>query len=183
LARPIAVVREGPQRVESRLRRPRCIHPRTRYWASENWNVPLMYVGRCEAYYRGTRYACFGASRNRRGIVTGDSPRVQLIRCLFLDGTQRRKAKVISFMKTYYWKRYARQSPGALTGTLTDTLKFSASSTADAENMMKRYFMYGVARDAAGRIFCDPGGCVRQSGYDLVRCSISNAGRLNSAFP
>ena len=47
-------------------------------------------------------------------------------------------------METYYWKRYVRESPGALTGTVTDSLKISASSKMDAENMMKSYF-YGVA--------------------------------------
>jgi hypothetical protein len=48
-------------------------------------------------------------------------------------------------METYYWKRYVRPSPGSLTGTLTDTLKISASSTMDAEKVIKRYFIYGVA--------------------------------------
>ena len=48
-------------------------------------------------------------------------------------------------METYYWKRYVRPSPGALTGTVTDTLKISASSTMDAENVIKRYFISGVA--------------------------------------
>jgi hypothetical protein len=48
-------------------------------------------------------------------------------------------------METYCWKRYVRESPGALTGTVADTLKISASSKMDAENMMKRYFIYGGA--------------------------------------
>jgi hypothetical protein len=47
-------------------------------------------------------------------------------------------------METYYWKRYLRPSPGALTGTVTDTLKIFASSTTDAENVMKSYFICGV---------------------------------------
>ena len=48
-------------------------------------------------------------------------------------------------METYYWKRYLRASLGALTGTVTDTLKISAISKMEAENMMTRYFTHGVA--------------------------------------
>jgi hypothetical protein len=66
-------------------------------------------------------------------------------------------------METYYLKRYHRVGPGQTTGTLTDRIKFTAESVAEAEASVRRKFFYSVAKmdwvndfalleDATGRV-------------------------------
>jgi hypothetical protein len=40
-------------------------------------------------------------------------------------------------MQTYLWRRYRRSAPGLESGTITDEVRFSASSVQEAENHVR----------------------------------------------
>jgi hypothetical protein len=41
-------------------------------------------------------------------------------------------------MQTYLWRRYRRYAPGHQSGTITDEVRFTASSVQEAENHVRR---------------------------------------------